>query len=126
MTPQRAVMTLAKHLHAQPSAGGDTEAISLALPAAVQQTAVTSQHQECPALRRPGGSSNGPAETVHKLAERRRSTAHDGPKNSSSVTKVWTNVSERKRSSEGTGGDGAGVVLVPRESSAPASTMNTL
>ncbi len=52
-----------------------------------------------------------------------------GPKTASTVSsaaKVWTKVGERKKPSEGTGGDGAGVVPVPSDSSAPASAMNIL
>ena len=52
-----------------------------------------------------------------------------GPKTAStasSAAKVWTNVGERKRSSEGTGGGGAVVVPVPSDSSEPASAMNIL
>jgi hypothetical protein len=52
-----------------------------------------------------------------------------GPKTAStlsSAAKVWTNVGERRRSSEGTGGDGAIVAPVPSDSSAPASAMNIL
>ena len=52
-----------------------------------------------------------------------------GPKSlstASSAARVWTNVGERKRSSDGTGGDGAVVVPVPSDSSEPASAMNIL
>ena len=49
-----------------------------------------------------------------------------GPKTLSSAAKVWRNVGERKRSSEGTGGNGAGFVPVPNDSYAPASVMNIL
>ena len=42
----------------------------------------------------------------------------------SSFDSAWTNDGERKRSSEGIGGDGAAVVPVQSGSSAPASAMN--
>ena len=50
-----------------------------------------------------------------------------GPKTSSTASaaaKVWTNVCERKKSSKGTGGDGAVVIPVLTNSSAPSSAMN--
>ena len=52
-----------------------------------------------------------------------------GPKTASTTSaaaKVWTNVGERKKSAEGTGGGGAIVVPVPSDSSAPSSAMNIL
>ena len=78
VSPERAVVALAEHLCAQPSAGGDAEAVRLTLPAAVQQAAT---HQERPALRCAGGSNDGRAKSIHEPAERRRRAAHDGPEN---------------------------------------------
>jgi hypothetical protein len=44
----------------------------------------------------------------------------------SAATKLWMNVGERKKSSEGTGGEGALVSQVPSISAEPASAMNIL
>ncbi len=40
----------------------------------------TATHQKLPTLRRAGGSHDGLAEPVYKIAWRRRRAAHDGPK----------------------------------------------
>jgi len=123
VSPERAIVALAKNLRAQPAAGGDAEAVRLTLPAAVQEAAT---HQECPALRSAGGLDDGGTNPVHELAERRRRAAPKTASTVSSAAKAVTNVGERKKSFEGTGGDGAVVVPVPSASSAPASATNTL
>ena len=78
VSPERAVVALAEHLCAQPTAGRDAEAVRLTLPAAVQQAAA---YQERPTLRSADGLDEGYAKPVHELAERCRRAAHDGPKN---------------------------------------------
>ena len=49
-----------------------------------------------------------------------------GASSARSFESAWTNDGERKRSSEGTGGDGAAVAPVPSGRSAPASATNRL
>jgi hypothetical protein len=105
VSPERAIVALAKHLSTQPAADRNTEAVRLALPATIQKAAT---HQIRPAFRRV-------AADWYACQLSRGSTA-----------KVWTNVGERKRSLEGTGGDGALVCPVPGDSSEPASATNIL
>ena len=70
------VMALAKHLCPQSAAGGDAEAVKLALPATVQEAAA---HQERTAFRCPGGVDDGRAPPVDELAECRRRATQNGP-----------------------------------------------
>ena len=59
---------MAKHLRAQPAAGGNAEAVRLALPTTIQEAAT---HQKRPAFGRAGGAPDGRAEPVDERANRR-------------------------------------------------------
>jgi hypothetical protein len=124
VSPERAVVALVEHLRQQSATGGDAESVSLALPAALQQAAA---HQERPALLSVGGGGEGCAArstSVPSAAAAPRMKGQKTASTASSAAKDWTNVCERKRSSEGIGGDGAVVVPVPSGSTAPASARN--
>jgi hypothetical protein len=66
MSPERSTVALAKRLRAQPApAGGDAEAVHLALPATIQEAA---KHQKWPTFGRVSGASfghDGRAEPVY-------------------------------------------------------------
>ena len=74
--PQRRIVALAKHLRAQPAAGGDAQAVRRTLPAAIEETTTD---QKRPAFRRASGAVDGGAAPVDELAKRSGSAAHDGP-----------------------------------------------
>ena len=81
VSTQSAIMAPAQNLCAQPATGGDAEAISLTLSAAVQEPA---PHQERPAFRCANKIRvcDGLSEPVDELTERRCHTAQDGPEDS--------------------------------------------
>ena len=111
-------MALAKHLRAQPAAGGDAEPLRLALP-----WRKTTTYQKRPTPRRVREINEGRSQPVDERTQGRHRAVHDLPEESSasSFDCAWTNDGERKKSSEGTGCDGAALVPVPSGSSAPAS-----
>ena len=123
-SPCRAVVALAEHLHALPAAGGDAEPVRLALAAAIEEATT---YQKLPPQGMFVRSSRGApcrSTSVPKAAAPPRMIGLKSASSASSFDSAWTKDGERKRSSEGTGGDGAAVVPVPSGSSAPASAMN--
>ena len=110
-------MAFAKHLRAQPAACGDAEPVRLALAAAIEEAAT---YQKRPIPGRVRAINERRSVLVDEFTQNRRSTSHYRPEE----RVVGELLGERKRSSEGTGGDGAAVVPVPSGSSALASAMN--
>ena len=70
-----AVVALAEHLRPEPTACGNAEAVRLALPAAVQETAT---HQKGTTFGRVSSGHDGRTVPVNRLAEGCRRAQHDG------------------------------------------------
>ena len=124
-------MAVAEHLCAQPTAGGDTEAVRRALSAAIEE-AVT--HQKRQPFGVCAGSVTGAPCRSTSLPSAAAAPRRIGPKTGSmatSVAKLCTSVGERKRPPPVSAAAGPAehcdcVVAVLSGSSEPARAMNIL
>ncbi len=123
--PERAVVTLAEHLRAQPPAGG----LAWSTSPCPRRCSRPQRTRNVPPFGARAGATTGTRSRSTSWPSAAAAPRTMGPKSAStarSTAKVWTKVGERKRSSEGAGGDGARVVPVPSDGSAPASATKIL